>query len=300
MQLRGGVSTISKTIIMKSEVLTIPQKVAQCLVSAGSTFREDQKDAYRKAIADEKIERSCWVMRQILDNALVAENRRSPLCDDTGIPHLYLEVGRDRAVTGDLLEQIKEGVAMGLRKLPGRPMAIMGEDYARIDQSGGLDEDSGALIPSPFLIKPVDEDVLRLTIMMLGGGPAIRGITQRVFHKHSVEVVIDEIVNRAIPAVSQLGCSPCSLAIGIGRSQFEATSLMMEAMAKGNFNVQSDFEKRVTEKVNESNIGPLGLGGKHSVLATFANIGPQRASGVRIVALRPCCCFEPRRASVEL
>ena len=58
-------------------------------------------------------------------------------------------------------------------------------------------------------------------VVMLGGGPAIRGITQRVFHKHSV-------------------------------------------------------------------------------LATFAKIGPQRASGVRIVALRPCCCFEPRRAWVEL
>ena len=75
---------------------------------------------------------------------------------------------------------------------------------------------------------------------------------------------------------------------------------MMEAMAKGDFGVQSDFEKRITEKVNEAEVGPLGLGGKHSVLAAFAKIGPQRASGVRIVALRPCCCFEPRRASVEL
>lgn len=285
---------------MKSEELTIQQKVAQCLVTAGSTFREDQKEAYRKAIANEEIESSCWVMRQVLDNALVAEERRSPLCDDTGIPHLLLEVGPDRQVSGDLLQQIQEGVAMGLRKLPGRPMAIKGDDYARIDQSGGLDEDSGALAPSPILIKPVDEDVLRLTIMMLGGGPAIRGITQRVFHKHSVDVVIDEIVNRAIPAVSQLGCSPCTLAFGIGRSQFEATSLMMEAMAKGDFGVQSDFEKRITDKVNECKTGPLGLGGNHSVLATFAKIGPQRASGVRIVALRPCCCFEPRRASVEL
>ena len=179
-------------------------------------------------------------------------------------------------------------------------MAIKGDDYARIDQSGGLDEDSGALSASPIIIKPVDEDMLRLTVLMLGGGPAIRGITQRVFHKHSVDVVIDEIVNRAKPAVSQLGCSPCVLAIGIGRSQFEATSMMMEAMAKGDFGVQSDFEKRITEKVNEAEVGPLGLGGKHSVLATFAKVGPQRASGVRIVALRPCCCFEPRRASVEL
>ena len=299
-QQRGGAYTISEKLKMKSEELTIQQKVAQCLVTAGSTFREDQKEAYRKAIAGEEIESSCWVMRQVLDNALVAEERRSPLCDDTGIPHLFLEVGPGRNVSGELLQQIQEGVAIGLRQLPGRPMAIKGDDYARIDQSGGLDEDSGALAPSPILIKPVDEDILRLTIMMLGGGPAIRGITQRVFHKHSVDVVIDEIVNRAIPAVSQLGCSPCTLAVGIGRSQFEATSLMMEAMAKGDFGVQSDFEKRISDKVNESQTGPLGLGGKHSVLATFAKIGPQRASGVRIVALRPCCCFEPRRASVEL
>ena len=279
---------------------SIQEKVADCLVRAGSTFREDQKEAYRKAIAEEKVESSCWVMKQVLDNALVAEERRSPLCDDTGIPHLFLEVGKNRTVNGELLEQIKEGVAMGLRQLPGRPMAIKGDDYARIDQSGGLNEDSGALAPSPILIKPVDEDVLRLTVLMLGGGPAIRGITQRVFHKHSVDVVIDEIVSRAIPAVSQLGCSPCTLAIGIGRSQFEATSLMMEAMAKGDFGVQSVFEKRITTEVNNAKVGPLGLGGMNSVLATFAKIGPQRASGVRIVALRPCCCFEPRRAFVEL
>ncbi len=280
--------------------MSIIEKVADCLVRAGSTFRDDQKKAYRRAIAKEPGTSSCWVMQQVLDNALVAEERCSPLCDDTGIPHLFLEVGPKRQVTGDMLQHIQDGIAEGLRRLPGRPMAIMGDDNQRIDQSGGLNPDSGALAPSPIIIKPVDEDVLRLTILMLGGGPAIRGITQRVFHKHSVVAVIDEIVNRAIPAVSQLGCSPCTLAIGIGRSQFEATSLMMEAMVKGNYDVQSDFEKTITDKVNESNTGALGLGGKTSVLATFAKVGPQRASGVRIVALRPCCCFEPRRASLAL
>ena len=284
----------------KAFMSSIQEKVADCLVRAGSSFREDQKDVYRRAISYEQLESACWVMKQVLDNALVAEKRRSPLCDDTGIPHLFLEVGPNKCVTGELLEQIKEGVAMGLRQLPGRPMAIKGDDYARIDQSGGLNKDSGALAPSPILIKSVDEDVIRLTVLMLGGGPAIRGITQRVFHKHSVNVVIDEIVNRAIPAVSQLGCSPCTLAIGIGRSQFEATSLMMEAMAKGYYNEQTAFEQTITNRVNEANVGALGLGGKTSVLATFAKVGPQRASGVRIVALRPCCCFEPRRASVEL
>lgn len=279
----------------------IIEKVASCLVKAGSTFREDQKEVYRNAIAKEPGTPSCWVMQQVLDNALVSEKSCGPLCDDTGIPHVYIEVGKNRALTGQMMADIKEGIKEGLRRLPGRPMAIKGNDYERIDQSGGLDEDSGALLPSPFLVRECeDDDALRLTILMLGGGPAIRGITQRIFHKHSVQVVIDEIVNRAIPAVSQLGCSPCTLAVGIGRSQFEATSLMMEAMAKGDYGVQSEFEKAITDKVNESNTGALGLGGKTSVLATFAKVGPQRASGVRVVALRPCCCFEPRRASVEL
>lgn len=279
----------------------IIEKIASCLVKAGSTFREDQKEAYQRAIASECKEASCWVMKQVLDNALVAEKTKGPLCDDTGIPHIYIEVGKNRALTGLMMSNIKEGIREGLRRLPGRPMAIKGDDNARLDQSGGLDEDSGALAPSPFLVRECeDDDVLRLTVLMLGGGPAIRGITQRVFHKHSVEAVVEEIVSRAIPAVSQLGCSPCTLAIGIGRSQFEATSMMMEAMVKGDYNKQSEFEKTITQRVNESNVGALGLGGKTSVLATFAKVGPQRASGVRIVALRPCCCFEPRRASVEL
>ncbi len=281
-------------------MINIVEKVADCLVRAASTFREDQKEAYRRAISNETEANSCWVLRQVLDNALVAEKRLSPLCDDTGIPHLFLEVGPNCQVAGDLLQQIQEGITIGLRLLPGRPMAIKGDDMQRIDQSGGLDADPGALAPSPIIIKPIEEDVLRLTILMLGGGPAIRGITHRVFHKHSVKVVLDEIVSRAIPAVSQLGCSPCTLAIGIGRSQFEATSLMMEAMAKGNYSIQTDFESTITRRVNDAHIGALGLGGKCSVLATFVKIGPQRASGVRIVALRPCCCFEPRRASVML
>ena len=280
---------------------SVIEKVASCLVRAGSTFREDQKEAYRNAISKEPGTPSCWVMQQVLDNALVAEKSCGPLCDDTGIPHVYIEVGKNRALTGQMMGDIKEGIKEGLRRLPGRPMAIKGNDNERIDQSGGLDEDSGALLPSPFLVRECDDDdAMRLTILMLGGGPAIRGITQRVFHKHSVQLVIDEVVNRAIPAVSQLGCSPCTLAVGIGRSQFEATALMIEAMVKGNYDVQSELEKNITDKVNESNIGALGLGGKTSVLGTFVKVGPQRASGVRVVALRPCCCFEPRRASIEL
>lgn len=53
---------------------------------------------------------------------------------------------------------------------------------------------------------------------------------------------------------------PCTLAIGIGRSQFEATSLMLEAMVYGNYGKQGELEQEITDKVNESNVGALGLG----------------------------------------
>ncbi len=275
-------------------------KVADTLVSAGSTFREDKKDAYRRAIAAESNPQAKWVLETVLENAEAAEKNRSPLCDDSGIPHLVLEVGENRAVTGKLLDAIREGVATGLRRLPGRPMGIMGDDSHRIDQSGGLNPDSAGVEPSPILLRRCADDVLRLHILMFGGGPAIRGKTYRVFHKHDTQVVLDEIVSWAKQSVSELGCSPCTLAVGVGRSHFEAASLMLQAQVDGNYNVQSDMEREITRRVNEADIGPLGLHGNTSVLATFMKVGPQRASGVRIVSLRPTCCFEPRIATVEL
>ena len=274
--------------------------VKNTLVSAGSTFREDKKNAYRRAIEKESNDKAKWVLETILENAEAAEKNRSPLCDDTGIPHLVLEVGEDRAVTGRLLDAIKEGVKQGLRTLPGRPMGIMGDDSHRIDQSGGLNPDSAGVEPAPILLRRCEDDVIRLHILMFGGGPAIRGKTYRVFHKHNTQVVLDEIVSWATEAVAQLGCSPCTLAVGIGRSHFEAASMMLQAQADGCYDVQSDMEQEITRRVNEANIGALGLKGDVSVLATFLKVGPQRASGVRIVCVRPTCCFEPRIATVEL
>ena len=278
----------------------IVELVKDTLVKAGSTFKQDKKDAYRKAINTETNEKAKWVLETILENAEVAEQNRSPLCDDTGIPHLVLEIGADVAVTGKLLAAIKKGVEEGLRTLPGRPMGIMGNDLQRIDQSGGLNPDSAGVEPAPILLRNTEENVARLHIMMFGGGPAIRAKTYRVFHKHSTQVVVDEIISWAQESVALLGCTPCTLAIGVGRSHYEASAMMMQALVDGDYEVQTEIEDEITRRINETNVGPLGLHGDTTVLATFMKVGPQRASGVRIVCMRPCCCFEPRIASVDL
>ena len=283
-----------------TEKTDVVSRVSEALVRAGSTFREDKKEAYRKAVQNERNPQAAWVMETILENAEAAEKHCGPLCDDTGIPHLVLEAGPDRAVTGRMLAEIRQGVAEGLRKLPGRPMGIMGGDSERIDQSGGLNPDSAGVEPAPILIRPCAENVLRLHILMFGGGPAIRAKTFRVFHRHSTQTVLDEIVNWSVEGVRQLGCTPCTLAVGIGRSHYEAAALMLQAQVDGRYDRRTEMEEEITRRVNEADIGPLGLHGKTFVLVTFLKVGPQRASGVRIVCVRPCCCFEPRIATVEL
>lgn len=278
----------------------IVTKARDAVIRAATTFRKDQFDAYQAAIANEKDPKVRWILENFVENAIVAERNRSPLCDDTGIPHILLEVGKSKVVDGELLESIREGIADGLRKLPGRPMAINGYDMQRLDQSGGLNDDPGGLVPAPIVIKPVNEDVLRLHVLLQGGGPEIRGKTYRVFHQHNVSIVIDEIVRWGVEGVAQLGCTPCVPAIGIGRSHYEASALMLEAMAYGDLGVQNDMECEITERVNASNVGPLGVGGNTTALGSFVKVGPQRASGVRIVCLRLCCCVEPRVSHVLL
>lgn len=286
-----------------NQLTSVTDSVAAILVKASTTFRPDQFAAYERAIASESSGQSLWVLRQIVENAKIGQKDKLPLCDDTGIPHLLLELGDEASIPRGFLNAVELGVAKGLRNLPGRPMAVLGSDEERISQSAGLSDDSAALLAAPLQIvhggAAVKANEILLTVMMYGGGPEIRGKTLPIFHKHSTDVVVDEMIAWAKEGAKLLGCQPCILSFGVGRSNYEAASLSMQAMAKGNFDTPSAIEKRITDGVNETSCGALGLGGDITVLRAFVKVGPQRASGVRVVSMRVGCCFDPRRASVS-
>jgi fumarate hydratase subunit alpha len=278
----------------------LTKDVANALIEASVSFHHGQIEAYKRALNTEQDSQSKWVLQNLLENAEIAKRNRLPLCDDTGIPHLFLEIGDDALVPNGFFKAVEGGIRLGLRELPGRPMAVKGiDDFIRISQSEGMYEDSGMLEMAPLQIRRTLGNSIRLTLLMYGGGPEIRGKTMRVFHKHSVDVVKKTMVEWAVEGVKLLGCQPCTLAFGIGRTNLEAASLAFEAMALGDFSNQSQFENEITNEVNKSRIGPLGLGGRTSVIGTFIKVGPQRASGVRIVSLRIGCCMDPRRSIRE-
>jgi fumarate hydratase subunit alpha len=273
--------------------------VKDCLIKAGTTFRKDQVKAYERAIQSETNQNARWVLERILENAEIAKKNVYPLCDDSGIPHAYIEIGRDVELPKDWLSAVTGGVEDGLRKMPGRPMAVVGNPVERIEQSKGLHEDPAKLSLAPVIVEAVPGKNLKITILLLGGGPEIRAKTYRVFHKRSAEVVLKETADWVSSEVKNLGCTPCVPAIGIGRTHMEASALMLKAMKEGSLSRQSPLERRITELINLTGVGPLGLGGL-TALGTFLKVGPLRASGVRIVSVRPGCCFEPRRAEVVL
>ena len=199
---------------------------------------------------------------------------------------------------------------MGLNSLPARPMAVRGDEIQRIEQNRGLYDVPGKLAPASILIdsagdessykRDISPDTLNIHFLLEGGGPEIRSKTYRVYHKRSFENVIGTACEWLESSLKMLGCTPSIPSIGIGRTHYEATSLLLKSIAYGNLDKQSSIEQNVADRLNQSGIGPLGFGGKTTVLGCYLNIGNQRASGVRIVSIRPSCFVEPRVATLKL
>lgn len=281
--------------------MDIVNKVSDSIIEASTNLSDDKRHALKTAIENEVNENARWALTQILENYEVSQKTRFPLCDDTGIPHVIIELGQNREITSELISQINEGIYQGLNRLPARPMAVKGNSIERIEQSKGLFDDPGLMKPASFLIDNASNpDILNVHFLLQGGGPEIRAKTYRVYHKRSFDIVINEAIDWLKDSLKLLGCTPSIPAIGIGRTHYEASSLMLKSMVYGNLDSQSKEEKYVSDKLNETNIGPLGFGGNTTVLGTFLKIGNQRASGVRIVSVRPSCFVEPRKSTLRL
>ncbi len=290
--------------------MEIIEDISKKIIEASTTLTDDKLAALENAIEIEENDNARWALSQILENYSVAQKTRFPLCDDTGIPHVIIEVGSEREITGDLLNQIHDGIALGLNNLPARPMAVKGNEVQRIEQSMGLYEKPGMLKPASILIdsskdestykREISPDTLNLHFILEGGGPEIRAKTYRVYHKRSFKNVIDTAIDWLSDSLNLLGCTPSIPSVGIGRTHYEANALLLKSVAYGNLSNQNSTEKYVNSRLNDTGIGPLGFGGKTTVLGSYVNVGNQRASGVRVVAVRPSCFVEPRVATLKL
>ena len=240
--------------------MDILEDVSNVIIRASTTLSKDKCKALKNAISIEDNDNARWALEMILKNYQVAQETRFPLYDDTGIPHVIIELGHEREITGELLNQIHEGIYLGLNKLPARPMAVKGDPVERIEQSQGLYEKPGMLRPASILVdtanddstykREISEDTLNVHFLLEGGGPEIRSKTFRVYHKRSFDNVIGTACEWLESSLGMLGCTPSIPSIGIGRTHYEATALLLKSIAYGSLDNQSEHEREITARLN--------------------------------------------------
>lgn len=89
-------------------ILDLVKKVKKAVIKCSTEYSEDQIKAYKNAIKNENNENAVWVLKLLLKNAKIAKKKRRPLCDDTGIPHVYIEIGKKSEISSTFFKKSGE------------------------------------------------------------------------------------------------------------------------------------------------------------------------------------------------
>ena len=147
--------------------------IKNAIIKASTIYAPAQIDAFNKALLHEKKlanENAIWALEAMIKNEEIARKSKLPLCDDTGIPHVLIELGRKRQLPENFIEKIKEGIKEGLDNLPARPMAVKGSELIRLEQSEGLYDKPSMIETAPISIDSFDKNHIDYSIDLLREG----------------------------------------------------------------------------------------------------------------------------------
>jgi len=215
---------------------------------------DDVMDMLKKAGEEETDERARKIYGLMFENIKLAEEKRAPLCQDTGVLEFFIKAGSDFPYLKDLRETIIEATAEATERIPLRPNAV--ED----DRNTG--NNIGAGIPW-IEWDIVEGDEAEITLYLAGGGASLPGAS-KVIPPHSAN--IEDIVIERIAKLGVNACPPLFIGIGIGATAEIGAMLSKKALIKP-FEREDAQEQAIRERINKLNIGPQGLGGRISALA---------------------------------
>jgi len=258
----------------------ISQVISDLCLEANLVLRRDVLSALNKAYAQETNRQAKDILAAIVKNARLAKKEKLAICQDTGLPCVFLEIGQEAMVVGDLKKAINKGVEAGYKKGSLRN-SIVRDPLAR-----GKSGYQPALIHTDI----VPGNKLKITVMPKGFG--CENKTQLKMFKPTAK--IEEIKKFIVDAVKTAGpdaCPPYVVGVGIGGSADYAVFLAKKALLK-KFKVQSSkfkvLENDLLKQVNQLNIGPMGLGGKTTALAVNIETYPTHIAGLPVAVNISC------------
>lgn len=267
--------------VKTDEIIT---NVKEMCIEANHYLSLDMDEAMKKAVTTEQSELGRKILNQLQDNLKIADEETIPICQDTGMAVIFLEVGQDVHFEGMAIEDaINEGVRQGYT-----------EGYLRksVVRDPLIRENTKDNTPAVIHYSIVPGDKVKITMAPKGFGSENMS---RIFMLKPADGM-DGVKNAILTAVRDAGpnaCPPMVIGVGIGGT-FEKCALLAKKALTRPVNEHSDIpyikdmEEEMLEKINKLGIGPGGLGGTTSALAVNINTYPTHIAGLP-VAINICC-----------
>lgn len=265
-------------------VKKIEEKVAELCISANLYLPSDLEDCIKCRACEEKSSVGRNVFTDIVDNINVAREQTIPICQDTGMAVIFLEIGQDvHFVGGSLYEAINNGVAKGytdgyLRK------SIVSDPLERVNTNDNT--------PAVIHTKIADGDKVKIMVAPKGFGSenmsALKMMTPSVTHEEIIDFVVDTVA-----CAGSNPCPPIVVGVGIG-GDFESCAynakkaLCRPVSVRNPKALYEDLEKRMLEKINKLGIGPQGFGGTVTALAVNIEQAPTHIAGLPVAVNIGC------------
>ncbi len=250
-------------------VLEIKEKVKNLCMDANFYLGDDIVNAFKKGIENEESDTGKHILNVLLQNSEIAKKEQIPICQDTGVAVIFLEIGQEvHFVDGDLYEAINNGVREGYKE--GYLRKSMCDPFTR--------KNTGDNTPAIIHTKIVPGDKVKLIVAPKGGGSENMSLQVMLKPADGLEGIKKVVVNRA----SEAGPNPCPpiiIGIGIGGNFEKSAILSKEALLRevGSNNPDAELdkiEKELLEEINNLGIGPQGLGGRVYCLAVHIKKEP--------------------------
>lgn len=277
---------------INTEIIT--QNIKDMCIDANYYLSTDMDEAMKKAVETEKSELGKKILNQLQDNLKIADEEMIPICQDTGMAVLFIEVGQDVHFEGDFIEDaINEGVRLGYDKGFLRK-SVVGDPLIR--------ENTKDNTPAIIHYSIVPGDKVRITMAPKGFGSENMS---RIFMLKPADG-IEGVKNAILTAVKDAGpnaCPPMVIGVGIGGT-FEKCAILAKKALTRSVKEHSDIpyirelEIEMLKKINGLGIGPGGLGGTTTALAVNINTYPTHIAGLPVAV--NICCHVNRHVSCEI
>lgn len=271
-------------MVREIAVSELTENLAQMCIKANHVLSGDMDRTLKCAVETEESPLGTKILKQLQENLQIADEERIPICQDTGMAVVFLEVGQDvHFVGGSVEDAVNEGVRKGyeegyLRK------SVVRDPIDRVNTKDNT--------PAVIHYSIVPGDQVKMTFAPKGFGSENMS---RIFMLKPADGLegVKEAILTAVRDAGPNACPPMVVGVGIGGT-FEKCALLAKQALTRNVEEHAkipyvrELEIEMLEKINELGIGPAGLGGTTTALAVNINTYPTHIAGLP-VAVNICC-----------